>query len=48
MTEKTPESLSIIAGRGNYPRVLAESARKQGVKRIAAVAFKKETDSVIE
>ena len=48
MTEKTPESLSIIAGRGNYPRVLAESARKQGVKRIAAVACKKETDSVIE
>ena len=48
MTEATPESLSIIAGRGNYPRVLAESARKQGVKRIAAVAFKKETDGVIE
>lgn len=43
-----PDSLSIIAGRGAYPRVLAESARKQGVKRIAAVAFKKETDSVIE
>jgi len=48
MTEKTPDSLSIIAGRGAYPRVLAESARKQGVKRITAVAFKKETDSVIE
>lgn len=48
MSEKTPESLSIIAGRGAYPRVLAESARKQGVKRITAVAFKKETDTVIE
>jgi len=48
MSDPTPESLSIIAGRGNYPRVLAESARKQGVKRIAAVAFKKETDTVIE
>lgn len=48
MTEPTPESLSIIAGRGAYPRVLAESARKQGVQRIAAVAFKKETDPVIE
>ncbi len=48
MTESTPESLSIIAGRGAYPRVLAESARKQGVQRIAAVAFKKETDPVIE
>lgn len=48
MSEKKPDSLSIIAGRGAYPRVLAESARKQGVKRITAVAFKKETDSVIE
>jgi DUF1009 family protein len=48
MTSATPDSLSIIAGRGAYPRVLAESARKQGVKRIAAVAFKKETDGVIE
>jgi len=48
MNEIAPDSLCIIAGRGNYPRVLADSARKQGVKRIAAVAFKKETDSVIE
>jgi len=48
MNKIASDSLSIIAGRGNYPRVLAESARKQGVKRIAAVAFKKETDSVIE
>jgi len=40
--------LIIIAGRGAYPRVLAESARIQGVKRIAAVAFKRETDTVIE
>lgn len=48
MTFTTPESLSIIAGRGAYPRVLAESARSQGVRRIAAVAFKRETDSVIE
>ena len=48
MNGQTPDSLSIIAGRGAYPRVLAESARRQGVKRIAAVAFKRETDSVIE
>ncbi|HMP91038.1 MAG TPA: UDP-2,3-diacylglucosamine diphosphatase LpxI [Kiritimatiellia bacterium] len=48
MKEKSPDSLSIIAGRGAYPRILAESARKQGVSRIAAVAFKRETDSVIE
>lgn len=48
MSEPSPDSLTIIAGRGAYPRVLAESARKQGVRRIAAVAFKRETDSVIE
>ena len=48
MKDSKPDSLSIIAGRGAYPRILAESARKQGVKRIAAVAFKRETDSVIE
>ncbi len=42
------ESLGLIAGRGVYPLILAESARKQGVKRICAVAFRKETDSSIE
>lgn len=47
MSEAPPDSLIIIAGRGAYPRVLAESARKQGVKRIAAVAFKGDTDPVI-
>ncbi len=40
--------LAIIAGRGVYPRLLAESARKQGVQRLLAVAFKGETDRVIE
>ena len=48
MTEATNNSLSIIAGRGNYPLLLAESARKQGVERISAVAFKRETDKKIE
>lgn len=48
MTETMPDSLIIIAGRGAYPRVLADSARRQGVKHIAAIAFKRETDSVIE
>ncbi len=43
-----PTEIAIIAGKGVYPRLLAESARKQGVKRIMAVAFKKETDPVIE
>lgn len=42
------EELGIIAGRGIYPRVLIESARKQGVRRIVAVAFRKETDPIIE
>ncbi len=44
----TPESIGIIAGRGAYPLMLAESARKQGVKHIVAVAFKKETRPGIE
>lgn len=43
-----PESIGIIAGRGAYPLMLAESAKKQGVKRIIAVAFKKETRPGIE
>ena len=43
-----PESLGIIAGKGVYPRLLADSARKQGVKRLYAVAFRKETDPVLE
>lgn len=43
-----PESLGIIAGKGVYPRLLADSARKQGVKRLVAVAFRKETDPVLE
>jgi len=42
-----PEKLVIIAGRGAYPRLLAESARAQGVRHVAAIAFKGETDRVI-
>ncbi len=42
------KELGIIAGRGVYPRVLAESARAQGVERLCVVAFKKETDRIIE
>ena len=49
MTESPlPTEIAIIAGKGAYPRLLAESAREQGVKRICAVAFKKETDRRIE
>lgn len=48
MTAPVPEALGIIAGKGAYPRVLAQSARAQGVRRIFAVAFKGETDRAIE
>lgn len=48
MTREIPEILAIIAGNGAYPLQLAESARKQGVGRLFAVAFKKETDTRIE
>lgn len=43
-----PEKLGLIAGRGVYPRLLAESAKQQGVKYLFGVAFRKETDPVIE
>lgn len=43
-----PEELAIIAGRGIYPLTLAESARRQGVRKIFAAAFKKETEREIE
>ena len=48
MDRPIPESLGIIAGKGVYPRLLADSARKQGVKRLFAVAFRKETDPALE
>jgi DUF1009 family protein len=40
----TPDTLGIIAGNGVYPRLLAEAARRAGVKRIVAAAFIDETD----
>jgi DUF1009 family protein len=43
-----PEELVIIAGRGIYPLSLAESARRQGVRKIFVAAFKKETEPAIE
>jgi len=43
-----PEAIGIIAGKGVYPRLLAESARAQGVARLVAVAFKGETGADIE
>lgn len=48
MKSDTPESLAVIAGKGAYPLLLAESARAQGVKRLFALAFRGETDRAIE
>jgi DUF1009 family protein len=41
---QTPDVLGIIAGNGVYPRLLADAARRAGVKRIVAAAFLDETD----
>jgi len=40
-------TLGIIAGNGVYPQLLADVARKAGVKRIVAAAFTDETDPVL-
>ena len=45
---RTPEVLGIIAGNGVYPQLLADSARKAGVKKIVAAAFSGETDPKLE
>lgn len=42
-----PDTLGIIAGNGAYPRLLADSARKAGVKKIVAAAFSDETDPAL-
>ncbi len=44
----TPDTLGIIAGNGVYPRLLADSARKAGVKKIVAAAFTGETDPALK
>jgi UDP-2,3-diacylglucosamine hydrolase len=41
---QTPTVLGIIAGNGVYPRLLADAARRAGVKKIVASAFTDETD----
>jgi DUF1009 family protein len=38
----------MVAGNGAYPRLIADAARKAGVKKIAAAAFTGETDPVLE
>ncbi len=44
---KVPATLGIIAGNGVYPRLLADSARRAGVKKIVAAAFRGETDPAL-
>ena len=38
------ETLGIIAGNGVYPRLLADAARRAGIRKIVAAAFTDETD----
>ena len=45
---QTPEIVGIIAGNGVYPRILADSARKAGVRKIVAAAFTNETDPALD
>ena len=42
-----PETLALIAGRADYPLLLARAARARGVRRIVAIAFKGETSRAI-
>lgn len=44
MDGEVPKELGIIAGKGVYPLLLAESAKRQGVERICVTAFRGETD----
>lgn len=54
MTDATPTAtppvseLVLIAGKGDYPLLLARSARQQGVRRVVALAFRHETSREIE
>ncbi len=48
MTTPPVPELLLIAGRGVYPLLLAESARRQGVRRLAVIAFRGETERRIE
>jgi DUF1009 family protein len=41
------DTLGILAGNGVYPRLLADSARKAGVRKIVAAAFTGETDPTL-
>lgn len=47
MAQAPLDILAIIAGNGVYPRLVADSARKGGVRKIVAAAFTGETDPVL-
>jgi len=44
---QTPSSLFLIAGSGDYPRLVIDGARKAGVKRIVMAAFEGETNEAL-
>ena len=44
----TPESIFLIAGSGDYPRLVIEGARAAGVRRIAMAAFEGETPESLD
>jgi DUF1009 family protein len=44
MQYDVPAALGLIAGKGVYPLLFAEAAKKQGVKRLFALAFRGETE----
>ena len=44
---QTPDSLGLIAGSGAYPILLAQAAKRAGVKTIYAAAFAGETDPAL-
>src|SRR5262245_20068197 len=48
ISREVPQKFGIIAGNGVYPRLLAEAARKAGVKKIIAACFTDETGPVLE
>lgn len=48
MNQPLPEKLGLIAGKGVYPCLLAQSAKRHGVKYLFTVAFKGETEPGIK
>jgi UDP-2,3-diacylglucosamine hydrolase len=43
MPEENTDTLGLIAGKGTYPRLLAQSAKEQGVRKLVILAFRGET-----